>query len=173
MTWLLTGKKRSWDSTNKLDFEMRLEQPKETTPVSAQLAALPSLPMADLWKLWDAHFPRRPGTWNRDYVTSRVAQKIQEAAYGGVEANVRTRLLRLGEAQSVFGKRRGSEVYLMPGTVLLRDWGEVTHRLEVTPDGLYRLDGKDFKSLSAAARHITGTQWSGPAFFGVRQEGGQ
>ena len=102
-----------------------------------------------------------------------MAQKIQEAAYGGVEANVRTRLLRLGEAQSVFGKRRGLEVYLMPGTVLLRDWGEVTHRLEVTPDGLYRLDGKDFKSLSAAARFITGTQWSGPAFFGVRQEGGQ
>jgi Protein of unknown function (DUF2924) len=61
----------------------------------------------------------------------------------------------------------------MPGTVLLRDWGEVTHRLEVTPDGLYRLDGKDFKSLSAAARHITGTQWSGPAFFGVRQKGDQ
>lgn len=34
--------------------------------VAAQLAALPTMPMKDLWALWDAHFPRRPGTWNRD-----------------------------------------------------------------------------------------------------------
>jgi hypothetical protein len=34
---------------------------------------------------------------------------------------------------------------------------------------MYELDGKRFKSLSAAARHITGTQWSGPKFFGLPQ----
>lgn len=38
----------------------------------------------------------------------------------------------------------------------------------ITPDGLYALDGQVFKSLSAAARHITGTQWNGPKFFGLR-----
>lgn len=140
------------------------------TTVATQLAALPQIPMAELWKLWDEHFPRRPGTWNRDYITSRVAFKIQERAFGGIDPDIKRKLLRLGESQSVFGKRRGSEMHLMPGTVLMRDWNEATHRVVVTPDGLYDLDGKVFKSLSAVARHITGTQWSGPAFFGVKRK---
>ncbi len=140
------------------------------TTVAAQLAALPKMPMAELWKLWDAYFPRRPGTWNRDYITSRVAFKIQEQAFGGMNPDLRRRLLRLGESQSVFGKRRGNEVLLMPGTVLMRDWSEATHRVVVTPEGFYDLGGKVFKSLSAVARHITGTQWSGPRFFGLPQK---
>ncbi len=142
----------------------------ETTSVTAQLAALPGLPMADLWKLWDQYYPRRPGTWNRDYVASRVAYKIQEAAHGGVDPDIRRRLERLGESQSVFGKRR-SEVHLMPGTVLLREYESNEYRVTVTPEGFYDLNGKVFKSLSAVARHITGVNWSGPAFFGVKQKG--
>lgn len=141
----------------------------ETTSVTAQLAALPGLPMADLWKLWDEYYPRRPGTWNRDYVASRVAFKIQERAHGGINPDMRRRLLRMGESQSAMGKRTKEQVMLMPGTVLMRDWGETTHRVVVTPEGLYELDGKKFRSLSAAARHITGTQWSGPKFFGLPQ----
>lgn len=145
------------------------------TTVAAQLAVLAQIPMAELWKLWDEHFPRRPGTWNRDYVTSRVAFKIQERAFGGIDPDIRRKLLRLGESQSAFGKGRGNEVHLMPGTVLMRDWNEATHRVVVTPEGFYDLGGKVFKSLSAVARHITGTQWSGPAFFGVKRkmQGGQ
>jgi hypothetical protein len=143
-----------------------------TTPISTQIAALATLPMADLWKLWDAHFPRRPGTWNRDYVQSRVAFKIQEAAFGGIDPNIRQKLVRLGESQSVFGKRR-AEVHLMPGTVLLREFNAQEYRVTVTPAGFYDLDGKLFKSLSAVARHITGCQWSGPAFFGLKQKGGK
>jgi hypothetical protein len=145
---------------------------KQASSIAAQLAALPSMPMKDLWALWDAHFPRRPGTWNRDYVASRVAYKIQEAAHGGVDSDIRRRLVRLGESQSVFGKRR-SEVHLMPGTVLLREYESNEYRVTVTPEGFYDLNGKLFKSLSAVARHITGVNWSGPAFFGVKQEGGK
>lgn len=141
-------------------------------PIAAQLAALPVMPMKDLWVLWDAHFPRRPGTWNRDYVAARVACKIQEAAYGGVDPDIRRRLVRLGESQSAFGKRR-SEVHLMPGTVLLREYESSEYRVTVTPEGFYDLNGKVFKSLSAVARHITGVNWSGPAFFGVKPKGGK
>lgn len=140
--------------------------------VAAQLAALPTMPMKDLWTLWDAHFPRRPGTWNRDYVASRVAYKIQEAAHGGVDPEIRRRLVRLGESQSAFGKRR-SEVHLMPGTVLLREYESNEYRVTVTPEGFYDLNGKVFKSLSAVARHITSVNWSGPRFFGVEPSSGK
>jgi len=50
---------------------------------------------------------------------------------------------------------------------LVREWDEREYRVTVTSAGLYELDGQLFKSLSAAARHITGTQWSGPKFFGL------
>jgi hypothetical protein len=55
----------------------------------------------------------------------------------------------------------------MPGTVLIREWDEREYRVTVTADGLYELDGQRYKSLSAAAKAITGTHWSGPAFFGL------
>ncbi len=145
----------------------------ESISVAAQLAALPGLSMAELWALWDTHFPRRPGTWNRDYVASRIAYKIQEAAYGGIDPNICGKLMRLGESKSVFGKHRGEEIHLMPGTVLLREYQSREYRVTVTPEGFYELEGKRFKSLSAAARHITGCQWSGPVFFGLKQNMGR
>jgi hypothetical protein len=141
--------------------------------VAAQLAALPKLPMADLWELWDAHFPRRPKHTNRPYVESRVAYRIQEQAYGVLPAGVRRHLADCGAKHSkikVDAKAgRGIEIHLMPGTTLVREWDERQYRVTVTPEGQYELDGKVFKSLSAAARHITGTQWSGPKFFGLPQ----
>ena len=45
--------------------------------VSAQVAALPALPMAELWALWDQHFPRRPKHINRSFLESRLAYRIQ------------------------------------------------------------------------------------------------
>lgn len=104
-------------------------------------------------------------------MASRIAYKIQEAAYGGVDPDIRRRLVRLGESQSVFGKRR-AEVHLMPGTVLLREYESTEYRVTVTLEGFYDLNGRVFKSLSAAARHITGVNWSGPAFFGLRDRKG-
>lgn len=153
----------------QLPYHLEFEMTRSMT-IAAQLAALPTMPMKDLWGLWDVHYPRRPGTWSRDYVLSRVAYKMQEAAHGGVDPDIRRRLVRLGESQSVFGKRR-LEVHLMPGTVLLREYESNEYRVTVTPAGFYDLHGKIFKSLSAVARHITGCQWSGPAFFGVKPKG--
>ena len=54
---------------------------------------------------------------------------------------------------------------------LLREWRSVTHEVTVV-DGGYEHQGKRYRSLSAVARAITGTQWSGPLFFGLRKTGG-
>jgi len=142
----------------------------QTATVRAQLAALPSLPMAELWALWDQHFPRRPDHRNRSYVESRLAYRIQEKAYGALLPNVRKLLVEAGAKRSKIKTNvgRGTPALLMPGTTLIREWEDRQHRVTVTPDGLYALDGQVFKSLSAAARHITGTRWNGPRFFGLR-----
>jgi hypothetical protein len=141
-----------------------------TPPVSAQLAALPSLPMADIWKLWDQHFPRRPNHRNRSYVESRLAYRIQEQAHGALPSNVRKMLVEAGAKYSKIKSAHGrsAQTLLMPGTTLIREWDEREFRVTVTPDGLFELNGQVFRSLSAAARYITGTQWNGPKFFGLR-----
>lgn len=138
--------------------------------VSAQIAALPALPMADLWALWDQHFPRRHSHRNRNYVESRLAYRIQEQAYGALPGNGRKMLVEAGAKHSKIKSSvgRSAQTLLMPGTTLIREWDEREYRVTVTPDGLYELNGQVFKSLSAAARHITGTQWNGPKFFGLR-----
>ena len=90
-------------------------------------------------------------------------------AYGPLPAGVRRYLVERGAQFSKIKQAgRGTECHLMPGTVLMREWDEREYRVTVTADGLYELNGQRFKSLSAAARHITGTQWSGPKFFGLK-----
>ncbi len=53
-----------------------------------------------------------------------------------------------------------------PGTRLIRQWQGVTHEVSVTSSGF---ELRQYRSLSAVARQITGTPWSGPAFFGLRK----
>jgi hypothetical protein len=68
------------------------------------------------------------------------------------------------------GRRARQEVNLLEGTRLLREWRGVTHEVTVI-DGGYEHEGRRYRSLSAVARTITGTQWSGPLFFGLRKTG--
>ena len=48
--------------------------------IAARIAELSSLPMAELWIVWDRHFSSRPINPNRAFVESRVAYKLQEDA---------------------------------------------------------------------------------------------
>ena len=52
------------------------------------------------------------------------------------------------------------------GTRLIRQWRGETHEVEVSKLG-YRISRATYRSLSEIARKITGTRWSGPAFFGI------
>ncbi len=137
--------------------------------IAARVASLPELPTAELWSLWDTYFPRRPENTNREYLESRIAYKLQEEAYGGLSAATAERLAGIGAQHSKIKARSSrQEIVLAPGTVLIREFGNQEHRVTVTASGMYDYAGKTFKSLSAIARHITGTPWSGPVFFGLR-----
>jgi hypothetical protein len=141
-----------------------------SSTIAAQLAVLPTLSIKDLWAQWDTLFPRRPQNVQRHYLEARLAHRLQELAFGGLLPEVRAHLADCGERHSKIKLGRGPEVRLMPGTTLVREWDRQEYRVTVLPDGYYQLNGKRYKSLSAAARAITGTQWSGPAFFGVNHK---
>jgi hypothetical protein len=137
--------------------------------VAARIAELGHLPMAELWTLWDRYFERRPEFPNRTFVESRLAYKLQEEAFGGLSPQTRQRLEAIGAKHSKIKLRaRARKFDFAPGTVLLREWGEREHRVTVNADGHFEYEGRCFTSLTAVARHISGTHWSGPAFFGLK-----
>ena len=92
-----------------------------------------------------------------------LAYETQARALGGLSAQERRTLRAVANGQA--GRDAGVAV-ASPGTHLVRDWNGRTYRVEVTEAG-YVLDGATYPSLSAVARRITGTAWSGPRFFGL------
>ena len=58
-------------------------------------------------------------------------------------------------------------ITLSPGTRLMREWQGKVHQVTVLIKG-FEHQGKTYSSLSAIAREITGTAWSGPLFFGLK-----
>ena len=141
--------------------------------VAARVAELSCLPMSELWTVWDQYFPRRPINPNRVFIESRIAYKVQEEAFGGLSDTVRHRLETIGARHSRIKLRaRPRDINFVPGTVLLREWGDREHKVLVTAEGLFEYEGSTFKSLTAVARQITGDHWSGPMFFGLNKKAG-
>ncbi len=52
--------------------------------------------------------------------------------------------------------------------MLLRNWHGTEHQVIVRDHGV-EFQGRQYQSLSQVARRITGSKWSGPLFFGLKQ----
>jgi len=93
-------------------------------------------------------------------------QALQEAA---LDAEVRAILQAAGgDRRGVGSPASAPSRRLKPGTVLTRDYAGITHRVMVLADG-YTWNGRTFKSLSEVAKAVTGTQWNGLVFFGLKK----
>jgi hypothetical protein len=141
--------------------------------VLPRLAALQTAPIDELKQQWRALFGKEPPSFNRAYLQSRLAYRIQELAYGGLKPEIRTRLEALGEqldGGNVVLRRIRADSRPLPGTRLLREWQGIEHVVTVRPDD-FEYEGRPYRSLSAIARHITGTRWNGWQFFGLRGRG--
>ena len=142
--------------------------PKDT--VLPRLAALQTAPIADLKQQWRTLFGKEPPPFSRSYITSRLAYRIQELAYGGLKPETRARLEAVGEqldGGNVVLRRIRADSRPLPGTRLLREYDGVQHVVTVRADD-FEFEGRPYRSLSAIARHITGTRWNGWTFFGLK-----
>ena len=123
--------------------------------LQSKLAALADLGSKDLGLRWEEAFRSAPPTACRSALLRRaLAWHLQASALGRVNLD---RLLKIAPT-----------VKTMPGTRLVREWQGRTHQVTVLPAGRFDFEGRSYRSLSAIAREITGTRWSGPAFFGLR-----
>ena len=91
-----------------------------------------------------------------DPTTARLLKQI--ATGGGTVETLR----RTNE----FGRTR-TELKL--GTILMRAWNGQAYRVMVVEKG-FAWNGKNYDSLSKVAFAITGTNWNGPRFFGLRDK---
>ena len=145
--------------------------------VLRQVAALDGMKTPELKARWRELYGKEPPGFNRQFLIKRLAYRIQELAYGGLTEQTRQRLDQVlkDEGYNTIGVKtgrrsiKGSEKRLTPGTVLVREYEGDLHHVNVVASG-FEYRGMFFKSLSAVARRITGTQWNGPRFFGLRKE---
>ena len=142
-------------------------------PVLARVAAIKTMPTPALKSMWrDLHGTEAP-PYNRRFLESRLAYRIQELAYGGLRPETVKRLDALArDVEDTNPKTRRIRTDRKPiaGTRLLREFQGVEHIVTVTVEG-YEYRGRPYKSLSAIAKTITGVKWNGWVFFGLKSAG--
>jgi hypothetical protein len=144
---------------------MRQQRTEAAAALEAEIARLRSLALDVLRRRWRAVFGRTPPkALRKDLLGRMIAWRLQERAFGGLDRE------SLGFLDA-FTRHDGSpRRRLKPGTVLVRDYHGQRHTVTVAADG-FEWQGRTYASLSAIARAITGTAWSGPRFFALRLNG--
>jgi hypothetical protein len=140
-------------------------------PITQRLASLPQLSKVSLYDLWNRLFNASPSPkLRRDLMIPILAFRLQEQAFGSLSTRTRDRLRHLGQA---FERNSDSAIAsaprLRPGTRLVRQWRDQVHLVNVGAN-FYEYQGARYQNLSEIARLITGTRWSGPLFFGIKNE---
>jgi hypothetical protein len=138
-----------------------------------RLGSLSNLGKPALFELWKQLFNSTPSPkLRRDLMIPILAHRLREQSFGSLKSVSRTRLRQLSRA---FERNTDSAIpaspQVRPGTRLVRQWRDQVHLVSVKTNG-YEYQGARYQSLSEIARLITGTRWSGPLFFGIKNEPG-
>lgn len=105
-----------------------------------------------------------PKKMSQGFMRSVLAYDLQAQDYGDLKPGALKRIKSMG-SEGAKRKYQGRGA-LKTGGRIMRDWNGISHIVEVTDNG-YIWQGQPYRSLSAIARAITGTRWSGPRFFGL------
>jgi hypothetical protein len=135
--------------------------------INAEVRALERLDLEGLRKAWVARYGHpAPRVRSRELLGLSLAWRIQAEAFGGLDAATRKKLREEKAPQK-------TRIDVPLGAVLTREWKGVPQSVRRTTAG-FEWNGRTFRSLTAAARAISGGTWSGPLFFGlVGGRGGQ
>ena len=138
-----------------------------------EIASLPALSKAELLTRWRERLKQPPPSHlNKPILVPLLAYRLQEQAFGSLRPAYKRRLRELAESFEQNPNRPpkavSSSARIKPGTRLIRQWDGQTHQVTVAEAG-FEYKGERYKSLSEIARLITGTRWSGPLFFGLKQ----
>ena len=119
-----------------------------------------------LRETWSNEFRKElPKALTRDLLLRTLVWRLQERVFGGHDRDS----LKLLDAHA---QGRGNDpMYrrLKSGTVLIREYRGARHTVTIATDGFIWRE-KTYPNLSVIARAITGSNWNGPRFFGLREK---
>ena len=128
----------------------------------AELDALESMSRAELRAAWNREVRATPPNVSAGLLRLALAHHLQSKVMGGVTKAIERKLQEIADV--------GAAERVTPGTRLVREWRGKMHVVTLSDEGRYRWQNEDWNSLSEIARTITGTRWSGPAFFGIKSQ---
>ena len=138
----------------------------EPAAIAAEIDHIRSLQLDALRRQWRLVFGRMPPAGvGKDMLGRMIAARVQERAFGGLDRD------SLRFLKSLARHERPPRRQLKLGTVLVREYQGRRHIVTTVGDG-FDWQGTTYPSLSAIARAITGTAWSGPRFFALHGAGG-
>jgi Protein of unknown function (DUF2924) len=142
----------------------------DSAALEAEIGRLPALSLLELRNRWKMLFGHSaPKSLRRNFLARAVAYQMQVETYGGLSVGTKRRLreianaVRNGDGNSMLGSAR-----IRTGTQMIRQWQNTTHTVTAVAEG-FEWNGRTYKSLSAVANAITGTNWNGFAFFGIKR----
>src|SRR5258708_2680609 len=157
------------------------------TSVEDEIVHLLGLDLKGLRARWRSVLQRpAPDHLPRHLLFAIIAYRIQADRFGDLDRETRQLLDRTATEKSSFQSRPGAKessmamaarlvsfdqkrTELTPGTILVREWDRQSQRVMVMSDG-FAWNGQTYESLSKVAFAITGTNWNGPRFFGLRNK---
>ena len=123
------------------------------------LIKLETMPLASLREEWRQRWGPPPTLRSTRLLRHLIAWRIQSARYGDLTADDRRRLRATSQP---------ALQTLQDGSLVAREYLGVVHEVVADQRG-FRYRERQYRSLSAIAREITGVRWNGPRFFGLRQ----
>ena len=145
--------------------------------LEASVAALSGLNVDQLRLQWRNHLggiaPAHLPGW---LLMRLLAYRIQATAFGDLDRAILRRLreprdeaLASGDARpfATRGPTTREGVGLKSGALLVREWNGRLERVMILDDG-YAWNDSVYRSLSQVAKAITGTNWNGHRFFGLK-----
>ena len=129
--------------------------------VRRQLLTLAGMTRPQLCDKWRDLYGSEPPNSSREFLRRRLAYRIQEIMYGGLDPALKA-ALTVGNAPVK------PTTALRDGTKIVREWHGREYEVIVRGEK-YEYAGKLYRSLSGVARAITNTNWNGNEFFGIRK----
>jgi hypothetical protein len=136
--------------------------------IERQLAQVEAMNLTELRVAWLERFKKEPPKLKgRDFYVRVLCFRLQADRYGDHSPDVKR---KLRDMAAQIAKDPKATLFPNPrpkaGIVLTRAFRGTVHQVLVQTEG-YLYQGRVFATLSEVARHITGTNWSGPRFFGI------
>lgn len=159
-----------------------------TPSITKEVARMRQMTVGELREKYAEVFGESTRSRHKDHLIKRIAWRMQTIAEGGLSERARRRAMELANYADLrvsapqTRKRSGNGAVktspsntadgrtLLPGMVLTRTYKGCQLQVMVLPDG-FEFEGERYRSLSAIAKAVTGSHWSGHRFFGIQKGG--